>query len=81
MVAQAWFLTIFNLSPTQNTCLFTDGNKASVCVCVCVCVVVSVVSSSSRAWLDWDRRLAESTQLFQKDHKSGPEIDFIIGRR
>ena len=26
-VAQALCLTIFNLSPTQKTCLFTDGNK------------------------------------------------------
>ena len=32
VVAQALCLTIFNLSPTQKTCLFTDGNKASVCV-------------------------------------------------
>ena len=31
VVAQALCLTIFNLSPTQKTCLFTDGNKASVC--------------------------------------------------
>ena len=31
VVAQALCLTIFNLSLTQNTCLFTDGNKASVC--------------------------------------------------
>ena len=31
VVAQAWCLAIFNLSPTQNTCLFTDGNQASVC--------------------------------------------------
>ena len=31
MVAQALCLTIFNLSPTQKTCHFTDGNKASVC--------------------------------------------------
>ena len=30
VVAQALCLTIFNLSPTQKTCLFTDGNKASV---------------------------------------------------
>ena len=37
VVAQALCLTIFNLSPTQKTCLFTDVNKASVCVCVCVC--------------------------------------------
>ena len=31
VVAQALCLTIFkfNLSPTQKTCLFTDGNKAS----------------------------------------------------
>ena len=28
MVAQALCLSIFNLSPTQKTCLFTDGNKA-----------------------------------------------------
>ena len=28
--AQALCWTIFNVSPTQNTCLFTDGNKASV---------------------------------------------------
>ena len=32
VVAQAVCLTIFNLSPTQKTCLFTDGNKSSVCV-------------------------------------------------
>ena len=31
VVAQALCLTIFNLSSTQITCLFTDGNKASVC--------------------------------------------------
>ena len=31
VVAKALCLTIFNLSPTQKTCLFTDGNKASVC--------------------------------------------------
>ena len=31
VVAQSWCLTTFNLSPTQNTCLFTNGNKASVC--------------------------------------------------
>ena len=31
-VAQAWCLTVFNLSPTQNTCLLTYGNKASVCI-------------------------------------------------
>jgi len=30
VVAQALCLTIFNLSPTQKTCHFTDGNKASV---------------------------------------------------
>ena len=30
VVAPALCLTIFNVSPTQNTCLFTDGNKASV---------------------------------------------------
>ena len=31
VVAQALCLTVFNLSPTQNTCLFTDGGKAGVC--------------------------------------------------
>ena len=31
VVAQALCLSIFNLSPTQKTCLFTDGNKANVC--------------------------------------------------
>ena len=31
VVAQALCLSIFNLSPTQKTSLFTDGNKASVC--------------------------------------------------
>ena len=30
VVAQALCLTILDLSPTQKTCLFTDGNKASV---------------------------------------------------
>ena len=30
VVAQDLCLTIFNLSPTQKTCHFTDGNKASV---------------------------------------------------
>ena len=51
-------LTIFNLSPTQKTCLFADGNNAGVCmfvmqqcadmpsslrgVCVCVCVCACV---------------------------------------
>ena len=29
---QAFCLTVFNLSPTQNTSLFTDVNKAGVCV-------------------------------------------------
>ena len=32
MVAQALCLSIFTLSPTQKTCLFTDGNKANVSV-------------------------------------------------
>ena len=32
VVAQALCLAIFNLSPTHNTCLFTDGNKAIVWV-------------------------------------------------
>ena len=31
VVAQALCLTIVNLFPTQNTGLFTDSNKASVC--------------------------------------------------
>ena len=31
VVAQALCLTFFNLSPAQKTCLFTYGNKASVC--------------------------------------------------
>ena len=30
VVAVALRFTIPNLSPTQNTCLFTDGNEASV---------------------------------------------------
>ena len=30
VVAQALCLSIFNLSPTQKTCLFTHGNKANV---------------------------------------------------
>ena len=34
VVAQAWCLTIFNLSQKQNICLFTYGNKAIVCVCL-----------------------------------------------
>ena len=38
MVAQA--LSIVNLSPRQNTCLFNTCNKISVCVCVCMCVFV-----------------------------------------
>ena len=29
---RALCLSIFNLSPTQKTCLFTDGNKANVSV-------------------------------------------------
>ena len=33
LVSQAWCLTVFNLSPTQKTCLFTNGNKASVYAC------------------------------------------------
>ena len=33
VVAQALCLSIFNLSPTQKTCLFTNGNKANVSVC------------------------------------------------
>ena len=32
VVAQALCLSIFNLSPTQKTCLFTNGNKANVSV-------------------------------------------------
>ena len=32
VVAQALCLSIFNLSPTQKTCLFTYGNKANVSV-------------------------------------------------
>ena len=31
MAALALCFTIFNLSPTQKTCLFINGNKASVC--------------------------------------------------
>ena len=31
-LSQGLCLSIFNLSPTQNTCLFFDGNKASLCV-------------------------------------------------
>ena len=31
VVAQALCLTIFDLSPTQQACLFTDGNRAGVC--------------------------------------------------
>ena len=47
MVAQAsWPDAIFNLSSTQNTCLFTDGSKASVSVCVCVCVCVCIKHKS-----------------------------------
>ena len=34
VVAQALCLSIFNLSPTQKTCLFTKGNKANVSVCL-----------------------------------------------
>ena len=39
-VAKDWCWTIFNLSLTQNTCLFTDGDKAIVwsqpsLVCYC----------------------------------------------
>ena len=34
MVAQALCLSIFNLSPTQKTCLFTNDNKADVSVCL-----------------------------------------------
>ena len=32
MVAQALCLSIFNLSPAQKTCLFTNGNKANLSV-------------------------------------------------
>ena len=32
VVAQALCLSIFNLSPMQKTCLFTNGNKANVSV-------------------------------------------------
>ena len=32
VVAQALCLSMFNLSPTQKTCLFTYGNKANVSV-------------------------------------------------
>ena len=32
VVAQALCLSIFNLSPTQKTCLFTNGNKANLSV-------------------------------------------------
>ena len=30
LLFQSLCLSIFNLSPTQNTCLFTDGNKANL---------------------------------------------------
>ena len=32
LVSQAVCLTIFNLSPTQKTCVVADCNKASECV-------------------------------------------------
>ena len=34
VVAQALCLSIFNLSPMQKTCLFTNGNKANKSVCL-----------------------------------------------
>ena len=34
VVAQALCLSIFNLSPTQKTCLSTNGNKANASVCI-----------------------------------------------
>ena len=64
MVAQALCLSFFNLSPTQKTCLLTDGNKANVSVCIsmrerdpacgreqCVCVPVPVLARARRAWM------------------------------
>ena len=36
VVAQALCLSIFNLSPPQKTCPFTDGNKANVSVLIAV---------------------------------------------
>ena len=44
VVAQAWCWSSFNLSPTQNACLLTDGNKASVCVLL-------YVSNDKKTWL------------------------------
>ena len=46
-------MTTFNLSPWQNTCLFTDGNKASVCV-------------SSDGWSDVLRRPIPNTATTEK---------------
>ena len=47
VVAHALYLTIFNLFPPQNTCLFTDDDKSDKLVCVCVCVCMHVLR---KAW-------------------------------
>ena len=48
VVVQALCSSVFSLFPTQNTCLFTDGNNACVCVCVRarVCVLILLVRYS-----------------------------------
>ena len=49
VVSQALCVTIFNLSLTQNTCLFTDGNNVLfVCLFVCFCFCVCGVSVCAR---------------------------------
>ena len=40
-------LTIFNLSPTQKTCLFTDGNKASVCDIMCCVYLGDIITAKN----------------------------------
>ena len=42
VVAQAVYLTIFNLSPMQKTCLFTYGDKAIVCVSIYIISVITL---------------------------------------
>ena len=47
VVAQALCLTILNLPPTQNTCLFTNCNDASVCARVCAAPLLPMLLHES----------------------------------
>ena len=44
VVAQALCLSIFNLSPMQKTCLFTNGNKANVSICYMTCYQIGYIT-------------------------------------